>query len=649
MKRRLIGCIMNYPENIYQQRVMDGLLARCEAYGYDLAVFTPLVDITHFYQDFLHGEHNILELVNYDKFDAVICVSLPLVSSDSTEVYDRVRERLEAKCRKPVITLDLPMGDYDAVYTDDRSAFSEITKHILDVHKCRNIYFLTGKKDFQVSYVRLSGFKDELERRGMSMPEENIFYGDFWYSSGAELGDRIASGELARPDAVICASDHMAIGLINRLDACGIRVPEDVIVTGYDATQEAIINDISVTSFIPNVSRMAEDAIDKIHGILEPKLPLAPLTELSPSNLCIGSSCGCPENLRFLKKQLESSLYKRNRNYDDEKIQENEDLHGFMESYMFESLTRAKNPTECLQRINEQNYLFRPYNHFYLCLRENWLDTKEILKDGYPERMRCVIHSIPAEDENKPGAEFFYSNDNRMLFDTSLMLPALYEERDKPHVFYFMPVHFQDDTLGYAVLQCDMERRIKLTSVFRHWIRNVNSGLEMARIQNRLIGSSLIDTMTGLSNRLGMQVRTEELMEHSHPSSDIFVMVIDMDGLKAINDTYGHTEGDFGISAVASAIRRITVEPEVAVRAGGDEFYIIGVGSYDKEALEAKCRTLNEALAEINAASGKPYDISASAGYSVKKLGEVSNIGTLINSADAEMYRHKNSRRKQRK
>lgn len=66
-KRKLIGCILNCPENIYQSRILDGLMARCEKYDYDLAVFSPLVNGTHFYKDYLYAEFNILELINFDQ------------------------------------------------------------------------------------------------------------------------------------------------------------------------------------------------------------------------------------------------------------------------------------------------------------------------------------------------------------------------------------------------------------------------------------------------------------------------------------------------------------------------------------------------------------------------------------------------------
>ena len=93
---------------------------------------------------------------------------------------------------------------------------------------------------------------------------------------------------------------------------------------------------------------------------------------------------------------------------------------------------------------------------------------------------------------------------------------------------------------------------------------------------------SIHDEMTGAFNRRGMYVRLEKLLENADDDDDIFVCVIDMDGLKYINDNFSHTEGDFGIKVVSNAVSSITDSGEIFVRAGGDEFYIVGVGKYSE-------------------------------------------------------------------
>lgn len=145
-------------------------------------------------------------------------------------------------------------------------------------------------KDYAVSNDRLGGYLDEYSSRNIKINENNIFYGDFWYSGGEKLADSIASGEVPMPEAVICASDHMAIGLVRRLTEKGIKVPDQIIVTGYDATIEAALNSITVTTYAPNVPHAAALAVNKLRSIIEPDMPILDPPDFPETGLKICSS-----------------------------------------------------------------------------------------------------------------------------------------------------------------------------------------------------------------------------------------------------------------------------------------------------------------------------------------------------------------------
>lgn len=649
-KRKMIACIMNCPENIYQQRIMDGLMSRCKEYGYDLAVFSPLVNAVHFYKDYLYAESNIFELINFEMFDGVVVASLPFVATEDSSMLNRVGELLKKRCGKPVVCLDMPIGDYHTVYTDDSTAFVQITHHVVDVHGCRDIYFLAGAQNEGVEDKRLAGFLQGMEECGLEVKDEQVFFGDFWYTSGKVLAERMISGELHIPEAVICGSDHMAIGLANALIAGGISIPEQVIVTGFDATQEALLNECSITTYAPDNFTMSLKAVDYLRSQIEPFTTAAPIPEVSNDNLFIGLSCGCQVDYRHILQRLGDSILKVNRDYNSAGVNNSSDLNNLMESYMLEALTESKSPEECLCNIDRQVYLIQPLDHFYLCLRPNWLNTNVMQKDGYTRKMRCTIHSISYEMQLLGNVDYFYTDDDRMLFDTSMMLPALYEERKEPNIFYFMPVHFQQNTLGYAVIQSDLSKRIKLTGVTRNWMRNINNALEMARVNNRLVDDSEIDKMTGLKNRRGMENSLKEMMYRAGSDDYCYAVVFDLDGLKHINDNYGHNEGDYAITSVAKAVAKVTGAGEIAVRAGGDEFYLIGVSrSVTEKTLIDKVSRYRSIIDDINRVSGKPYEIGASVGFSMKKVLLPEIVNDVIREADKYMYVCKQENKKHRR
>ncbi len=650
-KRKVVGCIVNNPEAQYQSRALDGLISQCEAYDYDMVVISPLVDVTHHFKDYLNGDQNILHLMNFDYVDAVVVASTPLMAYDGgLEAIEKVKKLLSRNCRKPVIMMDSPVGDYEVIETDDASAMEKITDHIFDVHGCNpdKIYFLTGSEGHVSSIKRMAGCSRSFKKHNFEINQDRIFYGDFWYTSGYALADRIISGELPVPEAVIVHSDHMAMGVINRLTDNGIRVPEDVIVTGYDATEEGMMNKVSVTSYVPCVSDMAASAVDRIHEILEPGSPLKPHAVFA-DDIRLASSCGCGTSVEYLKQSLENSVYKQNLDFSQGFIMDNNNVSLLMDSYMMEDVAKSETVDECLKKINDRTYLLRPYNYFYLCLRENWLDMNVLMGNGYPEIMSCVIHATPEDYEGRDEVSLHYMDDGRYKFRTELMLPQLHEEREKPCVFYFVPVHFQENTLGYAVLQCDLSLRVKPTCMFRNWMRYVNTGLEMIRIRNKLLSISISESMTGLYNRRGMNLRVNEMFRNADEGDSCFVMLVDMDGLKLINDKFGHGEGDSAIIQVSSVVRSVLGKNEIAVRAGGDEFYIIGVGKYDEMKVKSKVGLVEYYINEKNRSSTKGYELSVSIGYHVCPVDESVKIEQIIKIADDAMYVNKIARKKNRK
>jgi diguanylate cyclase (GGDEF)-like protein len=320
------------------------------------------------------------------------------------------------------------------------------------------------------------------------------------------------------------------------------------------------------------------------------------------------------------------------------------DMGNLMESYIFEKLTATTGPLECLEEIYRNTEMIRPFEHYYLCLNPEWLNTGENLEEGYPDRMNLVIHATPRNSEERK--DDFCTMGNEHSFDTKNMIPALDEERDHAAVFYFVPMHFMENCLGYSVLQCSLGQRSTLDSVFHSWIRFVNNALEMTRTKNQLTEYAHQDRLTGLLNRWGMEAEIERMRAGMTDEDKWLVFVIDMDGLKKINDQYSHAEGDFGIRTIAFATQRITNSNDICVRAGGDEFYIVGLGRYDDSEVNARIERFREVMAEENARHGKPYEISASIGAALVP-SDVEVRGAL-DIADARMYRDKIVRRKLR-
>lgn len=640
-KRKLIGVITALPESIHSKRILKGVFTQCEKYGYSVAVFSPMIQVCFEDKVYLKGETNIFELINCDLLDGIIVDTHSVTESEITDVAEYLSNKIKANSDIPIVAIDKPFGNYPCIKSDDKPTFKKIIEHFIKIHNCTDMYFLSGTKGTEISEDRVRFFKEIMAENGLDASDNRIFYGDFWYTGGAILGDRIISGEVRMPQAIICASDHMALGLVNRLCDNGYKIPEDVMISGFEATQEAALNDVSVSSFEANQTLTASKAVDYLMSLIEPDLEIQPLDTGEADIFHPGQSCTCDDNHNRAQVFFKDSFYYLFRDYGEKGMFENIDIGQLMEGYIPEKLTNSESPEKCLEQIYMLTYYALPYKRFYLCLRDDWLMTENQDEKGYPEKMNIVVHNTPVFDTG------YHGDDSKHAFETKLMLPDMLEEGE-PSVFYFSPVHFQDNTFGYAVLEREIKNGRVINLVYRNWLRFVNTSLEMIRAKNKLLEGSIRDTMTEAYNRRGMDIKLEKMLSKAEDGDKLFVCIVDMDNLKYINDNFGHTDGDFGIKKICDATLSIMGANEFCVRAGGDEFYLIGVGDYDEEIANQKVSDFYKYLAKDKETNSKVYKITASAGYEIAEITENMSVARVINSADAKMYRNKYERKKNR-
>ncbi|MBQ9141663.1 MAG: substrate-binding domain-containing protein, partial [Lachnospiraceae bacterium] len=346
--RKLIGLITAVPETIHAKKVFEGVFAQCDRYGYNVAVFAPLAPLSSENREYVKGELNIYELMNFERLDGVIIDTISLIEDNDETLKDYIQEKLEKECNCPVVSLNLPVGAYPMVESRDEPIFREITEHVLDVHKVTDICFLTGPKDYKISEERLEVFQTVMKERGLTVKPEQVFYGDFWYTGGAALAEKVISGEVPMPEAVICASDHMAIGLARRLAENGVRIPQDIIITGFEATQEAALNNISITSFESNAVKTAAEAVRFLRGLMEPEEALGELAVEEKGHIHAGMSCGCAPDFLHSTRAFNDSFYYLYHDYSRQDKFEDVDIGQLMEGYVAERLSKSETPQECL-------------------------------------------------------------------------------------------------------------------------------------------------------------------------------------------------------------------------------------------------------------------------------------------------------------
>jgi diguanylate cyclase (GGDEF)-like protein/PAS domain S-box-containing protein len=162
--------------------------------------------------------------------------------------------------------------------------------------------------------------------------------------------------------------------------------------------------------------------------------------------------------------------------------------------------------------------------------------------------------------------------------------------------------------------------------------------------EERLKDLAILDELTGLYNRRGfMALANQHLKQAKRTKRRAMVIFADLNGLKRINDTHGHADGDRALIAAADIFNRTFRDSDVVARVGGDEFAILAIEA-DQHHLDTIRVRLQQALDVVNRRNVHPFEISVSIGVVAYDPEQPATVEELMASADREMYVHKHGR-----
>lgn len=159
--------------------------------------------------------------------------------------------------------------------------------------------------------------------------------------------------------------------------------------------------------------------------------------------------------------------------------------------------------------------------------------------------------------------------------------------------------------------------------------------------EERLKDMAILDDLTGLYNRRGfMALASQHLKQAKRTKRRALLVFADLNGLKVINDTHGHADGDRALIAAAEVFNRTFRDSDVVARVGGDEFAILAIEA-DTTSAEIIRERLQTALDFANRGSARPFTLSVSIGIVSYDPDLDASVEELMAFADREMYSHK--------
>ncbi|MCM1528439.1 MAG: substrate-binding domain-containing protein [Alistipes sp.] len=500
-KRLLIGVVLTDCHINFQEEVLKGIISQAFKSSCDIAVITTFHDFSYETPHKLL-EAKILDLILSDRFDGFLCMKNTF---HNIEIRKRIDELL-LRSGKPVMLLDSEEHrSFEATAIDDRSAIEKLTDHLIEVHGFNKIYCLTGPKNVFVAEERLAGFKNSMRNHGLYYDKSCCIYGDFWKDAAKELAERIINGSLARPEAVVCGNDISAIALAENLRHGGIRVPEDIAVTGYDASPEGNQFSPIITSYNRPYFQLGTEGFRRLFRVITGKI-----TDRLPnkaSGFRPGCSCGCrvdPPKIKTPRNKVVNSILEGDLLCRD----------------MLFDITSTETPRELADSIDNYTYYIYKANKIFICLTEGFMNSSrepdkklDFIPDG---NMQMILA--------KSSVQRLY--DFEETFTADRLLPIYDAERSYPCAYYFTPLHFKENFFGYTAVSFGKEP-MSFNQLFHYWTNYINVALEQVRIKSILNNTlstahraMLHDAQTGLLNRAGVKKAYADQLGYMKNRSD---------------------------------------------------------------------------------------------------------------------------------
>ncbi|HXF84889.1 MAG TPA: substrate-binding domain-containing protein [Anaerolineales bacterium] len=292
-QRRTIGVFASQVSRAWGVEFLAGIQDAAEAHNVNLVYFIggPLKPIP--FQNQRGVSFGLYDLLKPEQFDGL------LLTADVA--YGVKPEELNAFAKThagmPIVTQSVELDGASVFLPDNIKGMRALVRHLIEDHGYKRIAFIRGIAGQVDAEQRYQAYLDELKAHGLRFIEELAVDGDYTPESGAEAVRILLDERKLRFQAIVAANDRMAFGALEALQQRGVRVPDDVAVTGFDDLREAQVIGVPLTTVRQSFYTAGKQALETLLKRIEGEV--VPQKTLTPTQLLIRWSCGClPENVR---------------------------------------------------------------------------------------------------------------------------------------------------------------------------------------------------------------------------------------------------------------------------------------------------------------------------------------------------------------
>ena len=591
------------------------------------------------------------ELLKAEDIDLIIIVTSAYQTFTPPEELEAF---LKPFSKKPIVSIaaDLPFDDVHYTTSDCTQAYNQVIEHLVKEHGCKNIGFLSAAETNSAEGIaRLAAFKKALENNNLIFNPDNVIEAMFIREAAYTITrEKYKSKEDVKVDAFLAANDLMAEGCMKALQELGVKVPKDVKFVGFDDSVRASFTSPSLSTIDQNVAGQGYKAAEIAWKILNgEKLPRETKTTTEP---IYRQSCGCVKssNISFVSRNQAGEIVENhhiNSNTIEEYTESSRDINGiytlidiFHRNHTLEDFFNSLTAIAGQLKFASMSVVLYEEPVYFKKSDKIEIPDKAYLK-VFIEGDRQIIPYDEKGIETNP--------------HKNLIPPAFHSVTTGTYIVH--PIFAGEKQYGYLMVKPTDSKfqmhhvylKLIINAIANAWeytqALNKNEALtsrneRLLRNNQELNFQNSIDELTQVLNRRGFMEKAEKELKRAVKNGlSGMVFFADMDGLKKINDTYGHKVGDLAIQTEARVLSAAFRNSDIVGRLSGDEFAILSTGLTKGyiSAIRTRIEQLNLLLSQE---AGLPVTLSLSLGH-VAFTPEKSNLDALLSRADEKLYEEK--------
>lgn len=648
-KRKRIAVMVDYLTSEYSEELLAGVSKCCKENDVDLLNLV-CGELRHHGKDASYQYVSVTSLVRKNLVDGVIFTSGTQMHNVSLDFFINYVNQFDIPATVNVSSL---LPGIHSVVADGTKSFADLVEYLINHQKSNKILFMGVNSTSAEVVERTKAFYEVVEKCNISKENVVQLNARFDYPSAMELLNQYYKENKSFDfDTIIALNDDMAFACIDFCQNIGLSVPNDVVVSGFDDLPRSSFSHLPLTTINQNLRLQGYTAAQMVIDLIDGKD--VPYENHIPANVVLRESTNrifysrtLVNNELFnieldllLQKNKKYSVYewfvKRNQLYDATKFYT--DIEQNMSLAQLKKILNRELPRFDIKKIVIVMYettveKSMPFDYFDL-------PSKATVLTAYDKDSDYVL-DIYDESYSFNPQESLVPTELEQYINKDMVCISLF--KGTTQYGYMIFNKGTADMTVYDILAKSVSSLI--ASVFSYTVaQNEQQKWRERWIKTDLMAST--DELTGIKNRrYFFDIGTTTMTFAETVRQEGLVIFCDMDGLKKINDTYGHDVGDNAIKSEAQILVKNFRTNDVVARIAGDEFAIIchGITIVDynriKKNIEKDCEKWT---LENNA----PFKLSISMGAQVYPSPDVGyDLEKLLSLADKTLYEVKKAKK----